>query len=71
MFPLQEVDVLGVFVPPAVLCLLAALPVSLGLRRLLDQIGIDRFVRNRALFDLSILIAVSSLFVLLLRFGGK
>jgi hypothetical protein len=33
MFPLQEVDVLGVFVTPAVLCLLAALPVSLGLRR--------------------------------------
>jgi len=54
-----------------VLCLLTALPVSLGLRRLLDQIGIDRFVWNRALFDLSILIAVTSLFVLLLRFGGK
>ena len=68
--PLHEVDVLGVYITPAALCLLAAVAVSLVLRRLLDRTPIDRFVWNRALFDFSLLIAIAALMVLSLRFGG-
>jgi hypothetical protein len=70
MIPLREIDVLGIFITPASICLVLALPLSLGLRRMLDRTGIDRFVWNRALIDLSILISVTSLLVLSLRFGG-
>lgn len=71
MIPMREIDILGIFVTPAPICLLVALVLSLGLRRMLDRIGIDRFVWNRALVDLSILIALTSLLVLSLRFGGN
>jgi NhaP-type Na+/H+ or K+/H+ antiporter len=70
MIPLREIDVLGVFVSPASLCLLAGLFLSLVLRRVLDHLRIVRFFWNRALFDLSLLVAMTSLFILSLRFGG-
>jgi hypothetical protein len=69
MMPLREIDVLGVFVSPALICLAAALLISLISRRLLDKTGINRFVWNRALFDLSLLIAIAALLILSLRFG--
>jgi protein AaeX len=68
--PLREIDLLGVFVSPALICLAVALVLSLILRRLLDKTGINRFVWNRALFDLSLLIVMTALFVLSLRSGG-
>ena len=71
MIPMHEIDVMGIFVTPAAICLLVALPLSLGLRRMLDRIGIDRFVWNRALVDLSILVAVTSMLMLSLRLGGN
>jgi hypothetical protein len=43
--------------------------ISLISRRLLDKTGINRFVWNRALFDLSLLIAIAALLILSLRFG--
>jgi protein AaeX len=70
MIPLREIDLLGVFVSPALICLAVALVLSLILRRLLDKTGINRFVWNRALFDLSLLIVMTALFILSLRFGG-
>ena len=70
MIPLREIDLLGVFVSPALICLAVALVLSLILRRLLDKTDINRFVWNRALFDLSLLIVMSALFILSLRFGG-
>ena len=70
MMPLHEVDLLGVLVTPAFLCLLAAVAVSVILRRLLDRTPIDRFVWNRALFDFSVLAAIAALMVLSLRYGG-
>jgi hypothetical protein len=70
MMPLREIDVLGVFISPALICLAAALLISLISRRLLDKTGINRFVWNRALFDLSLLIAIAALLILSLRFGG-
>ena len=69
MMPLREIDVLGVFISPALICLAAALLLSLISRRLLDKTGINRFVWNRALFDLSLLIAIAALLILSLRFG--
>ena len=70
MIPLREIDLLGVFVSPALICLAVALVISLILRRLLDKTGINRFVWNRALFDLSVLVAITALLILSLRFGG-
>ena len=70
MIPLREIDLIGVFVSPALICLAVALVVSLIVRRLLDKTGINRFVWNRALFDLSVLVAITALLILSLRFGG-
>ena len=70
MIPLREIDLLGVFVSPALICLAVALVLSLILRRVLDKTDINRFVWNRALFDLSLLIVMTALFILSLRFGG-
>jgi protein AaeX len=70
VIPLREIDLLGVFVSPALICLAVALVLSLILRRLLDKTGINRFVWNRALFDLSLLIVMTALFILSLRSGG-
>jgi hypothetical protein len=70
MIPLREIDLLGVFVSPALICLAVALVLSQILRRLLDKTDINRFVWNRALFDLSLLIVMTALFILSLRFGG-
>ena len=53
MIPLRGINLLGVFVSPALICLAVGLVISLILRRLLDKTGINRFVWNRALFDLS------------------
>jgi protein AaeX len=70
VIPLHEIDLLGVFVSPALICLAVALVISLILRRLLDKTGINRFVWNRALFDLSLLVVITALLILSLRFGG-
>jgi protein AaeX len=70
VIPLREIDVLGVFVSPVLVCFALALVISLILRRLLDKTGINRFVWNRALFDLSLLVVITALLVLSLRFGG-
>jgi protein AaeX len=70
VIPLREIDLLGVFVSPALICLAVALVISLILRRLLDKTGINRFLWNRALFDLSVLVAITALLILSLRFGG-
>ena len=71
MIPLREIDLLGVFISPALICLVVALVISLILRRLLDKTDINRFVWNRALFDLSLLVAITALLVLSLHFGGS
>jgi hypothetical protein len=71
VIPFREIDLLGVFVSPALICLAVALVISLILRRLLDKTDINRFVWNRALFDLSLLVAITALLILSLRFGGS
>ena len=69
MIPLREINLLGVFVSPALVYLAVALVISLLLRRLLDKTSINRFVWNRALLDLSLLVAITALLILSLRFG--
>jgi hypothetical protein len=69
VIPLRDIDLLGVFVSPALICLTVALVISLIVRRLLDKTGINRFVWNRALFDMSLLMVMTSLLILSLRFG--
>ena len=71
MIALQEVDVLGIFVSPGLVCLSAALLVCALLRRLFDRLDLDRFVWNRALFDLGVLVSVTDLLVLSLRSAGR
>jgi protein AaeX len=71
VIPLREIDLLGVFISPALICLVVALVISLILRRLLDKTDINRFVWNRALFDLSLLVAITAVLILSLRFGGS
>jgi hypothetical protein len=70
VIPLREIDLIGVFVSPALICLAVALVVSVIFRRLLDKTGINRFVWNRALFDLSLLVAITALLILSLRSSG-
>ena len=41
MIALQEVDVLGIFVPPALVCLLAAMIATALLRRAFDHFDLD------------------------------
>lgn len=67
MIPFAAVDVLGLFVEPAVFCLCCGLMVSYGIRLVLDRFGVNRFVWNRALFDFAVLIAVTALLILSLR----
>ena len=69
MMALHDVDILGIYVTPATVCFVCALAVLFLVRYLLDKLFIDRFIWNRALFDLAILIAVTSLMILSLRFG--
>ncbi len=67
MIALREVDVLGIFVSPGLICLIAALIVSALLRRLFDHFDLNRYVWNRALFDLSVLVCITDLLILSLR----
>ena len=71
MIALREVDVVGIFVSPALVCLLAAMIVCALLRRLFDRLDLDRFVWNRALFDLAVLVCVADLLILSLRSAAR
>jgi Protein of unknown function (DUF1656) len=53
-----EIDVYGVFVPPLLIWVGAALPLTAVLRRLLRWVGFYRFVWHRPLFDFALLVIV-------------
>ena len=53
-----EIDIYGVFVPPLLLWVGAALPLLALLRRLLARLGFYRFVWHRPLFDFALLVIV-------------
>jgi hypothetical protein len=53
-----EIDIYGVFVPPLLLWVGAALPLTSLLRRLLARLGFYRFIWHRPLFDFALLVIV-------------
>jgi len=53
-----EIDVYGVFVPPLLIWVGAALPLTAVLRRLLRWFGFYRFVWHWPLFDFALLVIV-------------
>jgi hypothetical protein len=53
-----EIDLYGVFVPPLLLWVGAALPITAVLRRLLRGFGFYRLVWHRPLFDFALLVIV-------------
>ena len=53
-----EIDVYGVFVPPLLVWVVAALPLTAVLRRLLRWFGFYRLVWHRPLFDFALLVIV-------------
>jgi hypothetical protein len=53
-----EIDLYGVFLPPLLVWIGAALPLTAVLRRLLRWLGFYRFVWHRPLFDFALLIIV-------------
>jgi hypothetical protein len=53
-----EIDLYGVFLPPLLVWIGAALPLTAVLRRLLRWLGFYRLVWHRPLFDFALLIIV-------------
>jgi len=53
-----EIDIYGVFVPPLLLMVLAAMPLAAGVRLVLSRVGAYRFVWHRPLFDLSVSVII-------------
>jgi hypothetical protein len=63
----SEVDVYGVLLPPLLVCLALALPLSAILRRALAWAGVYRFVWHRPLFDFCLLVLLTGLVSLVLN----
>ena len=62
----QEIDLLGVYVAPIALLLIAAWFVTIGLRRIADRFGVLRHVWHPALFVFAVYIIVLSSMVLVI-----
>jgi hypothetical protein len=62
----HEIDLLGVYVAPIVLLLIAAWFVTIGLRRIADRFGVLRHVWHPALFVFAVYIIVLSSIVLVI-----
>ena len=62
-----EVDIVGIFISPLLLCLITAFIMRLLLSRIFDIVGVYGFVWNRPLFDLSIFLILLGLCFTLLR----
>ena len=61
-----EVDLLGVYVAPISLLIIAAWFVTIGLRRIADRFGVMRHVWHPALFVFAVYIIVLSSMVLVI-----
>jgi protein AaeX len=62
----HEIDLLGVYVAPVALLLIAAWFVTIGLRRIADRFGVLRHVWHPALFVFAVYIIVLSSIVLVI-----
>jgi hypothetical protein len=61
-----EIDLLGVYVAPISLLIIAAWFVTIGLRRVADRFGVMRHIWHPALFVFSVYIIVLSSMVLVI-----
>lgn len=61
-----EIDLLGVYVAPISLLIVAAWFVTIGLRRIADRFGVMRHVWHPALFEFALYIIVLSSMVLVI-----
>jgi hypothetical protein len=62
----HEIDLLGVYVAPIALLLIAAWFVTIGMRRIADRFGVLRHVWHPALFVFAVYIIVLSSIVLVI-----
>ena len=62
----HEIDLLGVYVAPISLLIIAAWFVTIGLRRIADRFGVMRHVWHPALFAFAVYIIVLSSMVLVI-----
>lgn len=58
-----ELDLYGVFIPPLLLWVAVALPLTAILRRILRWVGFYRLVWHRPLFDFALLVIVLGVIV--------
>ena len=61
---LSEVSIAGIYLPPLLLYLAAALPLFAATRALLARAGVLRFVWHPALFEFAVLLALVALLLL-------
>ena len=61
-----EIDLLGVYVAPIALVIIAAWFATIGLRRIADRFGLLRHVWHPALFEFALYIIVLSSMVLVI-----
>ena len=61
-----EIDLLGVYVAPISLLIIAAWFVTIGLRRVADRFGVMRYVWHPSLFVFAVYIIVLSSIVLVI-----
>jgi len=61
---LSELSIAGIYLPPLLLYLAAALPLFVATRALLTRAGVLRFVWHPALFEFAILLAIVALLLL-------
>jgi Protein of unknown function (DUF1656) len=66
----REINVMGVLVTPASVCLRVDIARCIALRRLLNLLDVDRLVWHRASFHLALTVIITSNLILSLRFGG-
>lgn len=61
---LSEVSIAGIYMPPLLLYLVAALPIFAGVRAALTRAGVLRFAWHPALFEFAILLAILAMLIL-------
>lgn len=66
-----EVNLFGVYVAPISLMMVAAWPIFILLRRVVNHFGLLRYVWHPALFEFALYLVVLSSIVLLVARGGR
>jgi protein AaeX len=59
----KEIDILGIYIAPFVAYMLVAAAIFLALQPVLNRLPVDRWVWNRPLAELALLVIVTALVV--------